>query len=76
MYLSTHDGVTKKKIGTAQCGKIRIFLSLRFYVKSTLENVKFVKLNYQFFLQFRGYELFKIEFQPSKNARIHKISKV
>ena len=28
------------------------------------------------FLQFRGYELFKIEFQPSKNARIHKISKV
>ena len=29
---------------TAQCGNFRIFLSLRFYVKSILENLEFLKL--------------------------------
>ena len=36
----------------SQCGKFSIFLSLRFYVKSILENVKVEKVP---FLQFQGF---------------------
>ena len=31
------------KVSISQCGKFRIFLTLRFYVKSVLENVKVQK---------------------------------
>ena len=36
--------IVKGEGGFTQCGKLRIFLSLRFYVKSILENVEVLKL--------------------------------
>jgi len=54
----------------AQCGKFRIFLSLRFYVKSILENLEVLKLP---FCCFKSSEIcWFCRFQPSKSAKNHK----
>jgi len=51
-------------------GNLKIFVSIRFYVKSILENLKVQKLP---FLPFLGSEFCKFGyFQPSKGAKMHK----
>jgi len=53
-----------------QCGNFRIFLSLRFYVNSILENQKFKNCT---FCEFLGSEFcYLVKLQPSKSAKIHK----
>ena len=59
---------------TAQCGKFSTFLSLRFYVKSILENVNVQQMPY---LQLQRLGIFDLgTFQPSENAKIHEKSEI
>ena len=54
---STSEGAPKSpsrsRFEISQCGKFRIFLSLRFYVKSIFDNVEVLKL---LFCNFRGFQ--------------------
>ena len=54
------------------CGIFRIFLWLRFYVKSIVENLWVLWLNC-YFCHFKGSEFCWFgKFQPSKSTKIHK----
>ena len=55
----------------SQCGNFRIFLSLRFHVKSTLDNSE--TLQNCRLCHFRGSKLGTFgTFHPSKSAKVHK----
>ena len=76
-HLSTYSVISSVKVLVSrnfcqmtQCGNFRIFLSLRFYVKSILEILEVLKLP---FFHFRHSEFCWIgKFQPLKCAKIHK----
>ena len=59
----------KLNFAQSQCGKFSTFLSLRFYVKSILENVKVQKMSFLPFQELWNYDFGT--FQPSANAKIH-----
>ena len=68
--LTAYPPHLKHIVQGAQCGNFRIFLSLRFYVKSLLENLEVLKLTSSAILGTLNFV--NLVFQPTISAKIHR----